>query len=98
MTEENKGPEFDQSQTLKRYWELANLDPETTKGDITTQLKALNSLCQKLGLLPNRRPKKPLLPLQVYRSACTQKSQPGKDNHPGHRHFHRRTRVPDDGV
>jgi hypothetical protein len=88
MPEENK----DQNQTLKRYWEIANLDPETTEGDITRQLKALNSLCQKLGLLPNRRPKKRLLP------SCMQKSQPAKDSKPGHRRFQRSTRVADGGA
>jgi hypothetical protein len=94
MPEENK----DQNQTLKRYWEIANLDPETTKGDITRQLKALNSLCQKLGLLPNRRPKKHLLPSQAYPSARMQKSQPAKDSKPGHRRFRRSTRVADGGA
>jgi hypothetical protein len=36
---------------LNKYWELANLDPEATKGNITGQLKALDSLCEELGLV-----------------------------------------------
>lgn len=35
---------------LRKYWELANLDPEVTKGTITGQLKALDSLCEELAL------------------------------------------------
>lgn len=35
-------------QVLGKYWELANLDPEITKGTITGQLKALDSLWQEL--------------------------------------------------
>ncbi len=37
-------------QVLTKYWELANLDPETTKGSITGQLKALDALCQELAI------------------------------------------------
>jgi hypothetical protein len=35
---------------LSKYWELANLDPEATKGNIAGQLKALDSLCEELQL------------------------------------------------
>ena len=34
---------------LLKYWELANLDPEATKGNIAGQLKALDSLREELG-------------------------------------------------
>jgi hypothetical protein len=37
-------------QVLSKYWELANLDPQETKGSITGQLKALDSLCEELAL------------------------------------------------
>ena len=40
---------FDRDQILSRYWELANLTIEETKGNITGQLKALDAL---LALLP----------------------------------------------
>lgn len=58
-------------QILGKYWELANLDPDTTKGTITGQLKALDSLCQELALEqaaddPNRPAQ---LSQQIYRSA-----------------------------
>ena len=36
-------------QVLSKYWELANLRPEETKGSITGQLKALDSLCEELA-------------------------------------------------
>ena len=36
-------------QVLQKYWELANLDTEATKGSITGQLKALDSLCEQLA-------------------------------------------------
>ena len=35
---------------LSRYWELATLDTEQTKGSLTGQLKALDSLCAQLNL------------------------------------------------
>ena len=42
-------------QILGKYWELANLDPEVTKGSIAGQLKALDSLCEELGLITSTR-------------------------------------------
>lgn len=41
---------FSRRQILRKYWELANLDPEVTKGNITGQLKALDSLREELVL------------------------------------------------
>jgi hypothetical protein len=43
---------FDRDQILNRYWELANLDAEDTKGNITGQLKALDSLLEALAAKP----------------------------------------------
>jgi hypothetical protein len=40
------------TQILEKYWELANLEPEVTKGNITGQLKALDSLCQEVDVIP----------------------------------------------
>ena len=45
----NKGLKFDRNQILNRYWDLADLDPEKTKGNILGQLKALDSLCEELA-------------------------------------------------
>ena len=56
---------FDRDQILNRYWELANLDPEETKGTITGQLKALESLLEALAAQPAVAPK--VVPF--YRSA-----------------------------
>jgi hypothetical protein len=41
---------FGRRQILRKYWDLANLDPEVTKGSITGQLKALDSLREELVL------------------------------------------------
>jgi hypothetical protein len=43
---------FDRDQILNRYWELANLTPEQTKGNVTGQLKALESLLEALAAKP----------------------------------------------
>jgi hypothetical protein len=43
---------FDRDQILNRYWELANLDPKDTKGNITGQLNALDSLLEALAAKP----------------------------------------------
>ncbi len=57
----------DRDQILARYWELANLDPEDTKGNITGQLNALDTLCEELRLKPveTNRPGSQ----EIYRSA-----------------------------
>ena len=63
------GFKIDRDQIVAKYWELANLTPETTKGNITGQLKALDSLCEELRLTPNKDANKPLPAQQIYRSA-----------------------------
>jgi hypothetical protein len=45
----NKGLNFDRNQILNKYWDLADLGPETTKGNILGQLKALDSLCEEMA-------------------------------------------------
>jgi hypothetical protein len=49
VTPSNKGLNFDRNQILNKYWDLADLDPEKTKGNILGQLKALDSLCEQLA-------------------------------------------------
>ena len=60
------GLKINRDQILAKYWELANLTPEETKGNITGQLKALDALCVELRLKPidSHRPV-----TEVYRSA-----------------------------
>lgn len=69
LKEESTAPglKIDHDQILRKYWELANLSPEETKGNIMGQLKALDSLCQELHLRPadTNRSGKP----EIYRSA-----------------------------
>ena len=48
---------FDREQILNRYWELANLNTQDTKGNITGQLKALDSLLEALAAKPASNPK-----------------------------------------
>jgi hypothetical protein len=63
------GLKIDRDQILARYWELANLTPAETKGSITGQLHALDSLCEELRLAPNKDANKPLPAQEIYRSA-----------------------------
>ena len=49
MVATNESLRFDRIQILNLYWELANLDAEATKGNISGQLKALDSLCEELA-------------------------------------------------
>lgn len=57
---------------LRKYWELANLDPDATKGNIGGQLKALDSLREELGLAGENAPPRSAAghgPAAVYRAA-----------------------------
>ncbi len=42
-------------QVLDRLWDLANLGPETTRGSVTGQVKALSMIIAIEGLIPDRR-------------------------------------------
>jgi hypothetical protein len=42
-------------QVLARLWEIANLSPETTRGSITGQVKALSMIVAMEGVIPDRR-------------------------------------------
>jgi hypothetical protein len=61
------GLKIDRDQILAKYWELANLDPERTKGSIAGQLSALEALWEELRRKPaeTNRPSSH----EVYRSA-----------------------------
>ena len=64
-------------QVLAKYWELANLDPEVTKGSITGQLKALDALCAELS--PVAAETKAAMPgAGVYRAAWM--AEAGREN------------------
>jgi hypothetical protein len=63
-------PAIGRAEILRKYWELANLDPEVTKGTITGQLKALDSLCEELALEESGDDPSAARPQQqIYRSA-----------------------------
>ena len=74
MLPENKVLQFDRDQILNRYWELAKLDSDKTKGSITGQLKALDSLCQELAQTQAAKPRKTLHAPEIYRSAWRKES------------------------
>ena len=47
--------QVNRQQVLARLWEIANLSPETTRGSIAGQVKALSMIVAIEGLIPNRR-------------------------------------------
>jgi hypothetical protein len=61
------GFKIDRDQILARYWELANLTPEQTRGNLTGQLKALDALCVELRLKPIDSPRPATQ--EIYRAA-----------------------------
>jgi hypothetical protein len=78
MLEENKSLlevktasrlEFDPDQVLDRYWELARLGPDETKGNILGQLKALDALREEQTSALTRIPTTQLRPNGIYRAA-----------------------------
>ncbi len=78
MLEENKSLlevktasrlEFDADQVLNRYWELARLGPDETKGNILGQLKALDALREEQTSVLTRIPTKQLRLNGIYRAA-----------------------------
>ena len=78
MLEENKSLleaktasrlEFDADQVLNRYWDLARLGPDETKGNILGQLKALDALREEQTSALNRIPTTQLRPNGIYRAA-----------------------------
>ena len=61
---------LDREQVLDRLWEIANLGPETTRGSITGQVKAITIIVAMENFIPNRRAgsaqRKPATPPQPY--------------------------------
>jgi hypothetical protein len=49
-------------QILARLWQLANFSPETTRGSITGQIKAMSMIVAIEGLIPNRNDDRRLSP------------------------------------
>ena len=78
MLEENKSLlevttasrlEFDPDQVLNRYWELARLGADETKGNILGQLKALDALREEQTSALTRIPTKQFRLNGIYRAA-----------------------------
>jgi hypothetical protein len=54
-TEELRRFNLGRDQILARLWEIANLDPERTRGSASAQVKALSMIVAIEGLIPDRR-------------------------------------------
>jgi hypothetical protein len=54
-TEELRRFKLSRDQILARLWEIANLDPERTRGSVSAQVKALSMIVAIEGLIPDRR-------------------------------------------
>jgi hypothetical protein len=54
-TEELRRFDLSRGQILARLWEIANLDPERTRGSASAQVKALSMIVAIEGLIPDRR-------------------------------------------
>jgi hypothetical protein len=61
--------EFDPDQVLNRYWELARLGPDETKGNILGQLKALDALREEQTSALTSKPTKQFRLNGIYRAA-----------------------------
>ncbi len=76
-------------QVLDRLWEIANLTPETTRGSITGQVKALSMIIAIEGLIPDRRaaaaqnkPVPPPVTPQIYTAEWLRKQRGDVDPQP----------------
>ena len=77
---------LDREQVLDRLWEIANLSPETTRGSVTGQVKALSIIVAIEGLIPDRRAATkesapPLPAVNIYRAPWLPK-RPGETTDP----------------
>ncbi len=77
-------------QILARLWELANLSPETTKGIIAGQIRALSMIVAIEGLIPDRRlspsgtqPAAPPVKAQIYSSQWRRQQPQAAAEEPG---------------
>jgi hypothetical protein len=61
------GVEIGREQILGKYWELANVAHQDTKGSLAGQLKALDSLCDELAPAQQNPAKRTRT--EIYRSA-----------------------------
>ena len=73
---------LDREQVLARLWEIANLSPETTRGSITGQVKALSMIVAMQNFIPDRptvssEKKSPPAPInhQIYAAAWLKKEE-----------------------
>ena len=61
---------FNRNDVLNKYWDLAHLDADKTKGNILGQLKALDALCEETAPAGKLKPApKPIPEPDIYRAA-----------------------------
>jgi len=73
---------LEREQVLERLWEIANMNPEMTRGSLTGQVKALSMIVAIEGLIPDRRAvpaqnktAPPPVTSQIYQAAWLGKQQ-----------------------
>lgn len=61
---------FTRNDVLNKYWDLAHLDADKTKGNILGQLKALDTLCEETAPAGKPKPAPKQIPEpDIYRAA-----------------------------
>jgi hypothetical protein len=82
-------PNPGRDQILARLWEIANLDPERTRGSVSAQVKALSMIVAIEGLIPDRRAvpaqnqsAPPPVNAQIYTAAWLRTRQNGESVNP----------------
>jgi hypothetical protein len=74
---------------LARLWEIADLDPERTRGSASAQVKAISMIIAIEGLIPDRRsasarnkPADPPVKAEIYQAAWLRKQREDADSPP----------------
>ena len=72
---------------LARLWEIADLEPEKTRGNMSSQVKAISLIAAIEGVIPDRRaasaqkkPAHPPITADIYRAAWLGKQQQDTDS------------------
>jgi hypothetical protein len=93
LVDEDAGQQRRLNQTrerlLARLWEIADLEPEKTRGNMSSQVKALTTIAAIEGLIPDRRavpgknkPAHPPVTADIYAAAWLRKQQDNEDSPP----------------
>jgi hypothetical protein len=93
LVDEDAGQQRRLNQTrerlLARLWEIADLEPEKTRGNMSSQVKALTTIAAIEGLLPDRaasaqkKPAHPPVTADIYKAAWLRKQEENADSPSG---------------